>query len=747
MLYAVTSCSTRRDVSLRVFSTLLLAFTSTAFAQGILTVTPSRSVSTTAGTGTAGYSGDGGGAIAATLAKPSAIAYDASGNLYIADANNHVIREVSISGIISTVAGSGVEGYAGDGAAATAAELDTPTGIAVDKPGNLYIADSHNQRIRMVSGGTITTIAGNGSKGYAGDGAAAAAASLALPSGVAVDASGNVYIADTDNHRIRKITSGTISTIAGDGEELFAGDGGAATSAALDSPTGVAVDSSGNVYIADRLNQRIREVSGGAISTIAGSGAPSFSGGFAGDGASPTAASLAKPTGVAVDSGGNIYIADTNNQVIRQIGGGAIASIAGSPGTQGFGGDGGPATSAILNAPKTVTTGASGDLVIADTLNQRVRAGTLPTLTFPSTAVGIDSTIQNVTLANTGTASITVSSIAFSGAFVTVSGGSCPTAPVVLAAGASCTENIAFLPAATGAVSGTVVFSGSGVVPQAILLTGTGAQATTGTILSSTASVLLSGQSVTLTATIKPQGLGTPTGTLSFLDGASIVGSPVPLAAGATTALLTTTSLPDGNNAMTAVYSGDANFIASTSNAVAELVEDFNLTLASANTGNEITEPGQAAVFTFNITPIDGAFNFPITLSATGLPAGASVSFNPATITPGSTATTFTMTVLIPATAQLRRQELWHGSETVVLALLLLPFGRRMRRGGLRLRSLLVAGFTLLGLVATVGLIGCGGNSGFFGQTQKSYTITVVGTATSGSATLQHSTTVTVTVE
>ena len=716
--------------------------------QGILTVTPSRSATTAAGTGIVGYSGDGGAAISATLAKPSAVAYDANGNLYIADANNHVIREISTSGTISTVAGTGVEGFGGDGAAASSGQLDTPTGIAVDKSGNLYIADSHNQRIRMVSGGTISTVAGNGTKGYAGDGAAATSASLALPSGVAVDATGNLYIADTDNHRIRKITAGTISTIAGDGEELFAGDGGAATSAALDSPTGVAVDSSGNTYIADRLNQRIREISGGNINTIAGSGAVSFSGGFTGDGGSPIASSLAKPTGVAVDSSGNVYIADTNNQVIRQIGGGAIASIAGSPGTQGFGGDVGPATSAIFNAPKNVTTDASGNLAIADTLNQRVRAGTLPTLIFPNTAVGIDSTIQNVTLANSGTASITVSGIAFTGNFVTVSGGSCSAAPVVLAAGTSCTQNIAFLPSKAGVVSGNVVFSGSGVVPQTILLTGSGTEANTGTVLSSTATVLLSGQSVTLTAAIKPQGLGTPTGTLSFLDGGTIVGSPVLLAAGSTTALLTTTSLPDGTNVMTAVYSGDANFAASTSNSLTEVVEDFNFTLTSATADNPTITPGQAAVFTFNIAPIDGPFSFPITLSATGLPAGATVTFNPLAVTLGSAPTTFTMTILTPATAQLRRRELWRGGETAAFALLLLPFGRRMRRTGGKLRPVLIAScFALLGLGAAVGLTGCGGASGFFGQTQKSYTITIVGTATSGSATLQHSTTVTVTVE
>jgi hypothetical protein len=204
---------------------LTLSFASSAFPQGILTVTPSRSVATSAGTGTMGYAGDGGAATSATLASPSAVAYDANGNLYLADAQNHVVREILKSGQISTIAGTGIEGYGGDGSAATAALLDTPTGVAVDSTGNVYIADSHNQRIRKVSGGIITTIAGTGAAGYSGDGGAATAAQLSLPSAVTIDSNGNLYIADTNNQRIRKITDTAITTIAGNGEELYAGDG------------------------------------------------------------------------------------------------------------------------------------------------------------------------------------------------------------------------------------------------------------------------------------------------------------------------------------------------------------------------------------------------------------------------------------------------------------------------------------------------------------------------------------------
>jgi NHL repeat len=157
---------------------LPMLFGMAAHAQGILTVTPMRSVATSVGTGTVGYTGDNGAATAATLAEPSAVAYDANGNLYVADAQNHVVREVMKSGQITTIAGIGVEGYGGDNGPATTAYLDTPTGVAVDGSGDVYIADSHNHRIREVSGGTITTIAGTGTPGYSGDGATATAAQL-----------------------------------------------------------------------------------------------------------------------------------------------------------------------------------------------------------------------------------------------------------------------------------------------------------------------------------------------------------------------------------------------------------------------------------------------------------------------------------------------------------------------------------------------------------------------------------------
>jgi hypothetical protein len=702
---------------------------------------------TATGTGVVGYTGDGGAAIAATLASPSAVAYDASGNLYLADAQNHAIREISKSGQMTTVAGAGVEGYGGDGGAATAAYLDTPTGIAIDKSGNLYIADSHNNRIREVIAGTISTIAGTGTPGFFGDAGVATAAQLSLPSAVAVDGNGNVYIADTNNQRIRKIAGTTITTIAGDGEETYAGDGAAAALAVLDSPTGVAVDAAGNVYIADRHNQRVRMVTlAGTISTIAGGGVPSFSGGFSGDGAAASAALLSKPSGVSIDAAGNIYIADTDNHRIRQVSGGTVGTVAGS-GEQGYGGDGGPATAAILNSPRAVAPDALGNLTIADTLNQRLRTLALPTLIYTNDGVGILSTPQSVTLANSGSAAITVASINFTGAFTTAPGGSCSAVPITLAAGADCTQNIAFLPVATGSASGSVVFGGSGVVSQSILLAGSGAQTTTTVTLASSSVSAFVGQAITFTALVKPVGVGTPTGNVLFYDGAVPLGTS-PLVSG--TASFTTTLVAGANN-ITVTYSGDANFTGNASTGLTESILDFNFALGGASSSQTV-EPGLAATFAFNLSPLGGPFTLPITLSASGLPPGAMVKFTPQTVSLGANPSNFTMAIQTAATGASvysnRPFGTGYGTEAIALGLLLLPFSCSVRRRVRAMRLLRLFAALLLAFAVIGGISGCGSSSGFFGQVQRTYTINVVATATgSGQATLQHSSTVTLTVE
>jgi sugar lactone lactonase YvrE len=219
-------------------------------------------ITTIAGTGGYGGSGDGGPATSAQLWDPRGVAVDSDGNIYIADPGNYRIRKVDSSGNITTFAGNGTPGYSGDGESATSAQLNNPNGIAVDSLGNIYIADQYNYRIRKVdSDGKITTIAGNGTPGYSGDGGPATSAQLYNPSGVAVDSDGNIYIADNNNYRVRKVdSSGKITTFAGTGTAGYSGDGGPATLAQLNWPYGVAVDSVGNIYIADRSNNRIRKV-------------------------------------------------------------------------------------------------------------------------------------------------------------------------------------------------------------------------------------------------------------------------------------------------------------------------------------------------------------------------------------------------------------------------------------------------------------------------------------------------------
>lgn len=728
-----------------VAASLLLLAAVPGQAQGVLTVTPGRNVNTSAGNGSFGFSGDGGSGTSATLAMPAAVAYDSAGNLYIADANNHVVRKVTPGGTISTVAGNGgVAGFGGDGGLATAAFLDTPTGVAVDGSGNLYIADSHNHRIRKVIGASITTVAGSGTAGFSGDGASAIAANLNLPSAVAVDAAGNIYIADTNNQRVRKVSNGNITTIAGSGDQFYAGDSASATAASLDSPTGVAVDSTGNVYVADRHNQRIRQITtAGTISTLAGSGTINFSGSFAGDGASATAAGLAKPTGVSVDGAGNVYIADTDNHRIRQVSSGSIATIAGN-GTQGFGGDGGPLSGTVLNTPRGVTSDTAGNLAIADTFNQRVRTALQPSLAFATTIVGGTSATQQVTLANTGNASITVSSIAFTGPFTTAAGGTCSTTPITLAAGVSCTQNLAYTPSAIGPASGTVSFNGTGVASQSILLSGVASLASSSITVVSNNAAPLTTTPITFTATVKPAGPPAPTGTVSFYAGITLLGTSN-LSGG--TATLTTTIATAGTYNIIAIYSGDLNYASSTSPPITQVVADFNFTFAPApgSTTSQTVLPGQAATYNLIVSALNGPFTLPITFSYSGLPPGATATITPSSTTLGSTPQNVTLVV---QTAQTSAMRYLAPTGATAVALLLLPFAGAVRKRHRKLKGITIAGFFLLGLAALTGLTGCGAGKGFFGQQPQTYAITITATATGpGGAVITHSTTVSLTVE
>ncbi len=353
----------------RYFSVVMLILASAAS-------TLAQTVTTIAGNGATGflsgaYGGDGVAATAALLYYPSGLAYDATGNLYIADSRNHRVRKIDVSGIITTFAGTGVSGYSGDGGAATAAEMGYPESIAIDATGNIYVSDHWEACVRKIdAAGIITTVAGTGVYGYSGDGGPATAAMLDNPCHVQVDGAGNLYICDWVNARVRKVsTAGIITTIAGNGTAPFSGDGGPATAAGM-RPSSTLIDATGNILVCDGVNRRVRKIdAAGIITTIAGSGGD----GYSGDGGPATAAQFRYMVGMVFDATGNLLVADQNNSVIRKINtSGIITTIAGT-GTSGYSGDGGPATAAEFRYPTMMLFNPAGQLLISDLQNNRVR--------------------------------------------------------------------------------------------------------------------------------------------------------------------------------------------------------------------------------------------------------------------------------------------------------------------------------------------------------------------------------------
>jgi large repetitive protein len=397
-------------------------------------------------------------------------------------------------GMTSTVAGNGTNGYGGDGGPATSAQLNFPMGVARDSAGNFYIADFSNSAVRKVAvDGTITTFAGNETFGYSGDGGPATSAQLSFPSSVALDGAGNLYIADFFNSCVRKVNvNGTISTlatgflvrgvttdgsgnvyysgwsegvwkvdaqgvitrIAGNGNPGFSGDGGLATDAQTSGVAGLALDSQGNLYMAEVLNSDIRKVdTNGIITTVAGNQQV----GFSGDGGPATSAQFNGPTDVQVDAAGDLYIVDSSNNRIRKVdASGTVSTIAGS--NYGYAGDGGLATNAWFAGPVGVALTASGDLFIGDTGNGAVRKVRVDstTLDFGSVIVGQTSAAIRVLVSNIGNGDLHISNVVASSSFGFQA--TCSTSSAV-AAGAGCSVDVSFAPSAVGNITGTVTLS------------------------------------------------------------------------------------------------------------------------------------------------------------------------------------------------------------------------------------------------------------------------------------------------
>ena len=309
-------------------------------------------------------------ATSASLNDPFDVAVDSLGNVYVADRQNNRVRKIDTSGIISTLAGTGDWGYGGDGGPAAEAALNDPSSVAVDAAGNVYVADTLNHRIRKIdAAGTISTVAGTGQEGYGGDGGQALEALLRSPRGVAVDTAGNLYVADSVNYRIRKIdAAGTIATVAGTGHWQHGGDGGQATAAALHFPTAVAADPVGNIFVV--TGPRVRRIdAAGIITTFAGTGEQ----GDGGDGGQATAALLNYPTGLAADATGNVYVTDSNGRRVRKVDASGIITTVAGTGNWGDGEDGGQATDTPLKGPSGVALDAAGNLYFSDQWDNRVR--------------------------------------------------------------------------------------------------------------------------------------------------------------------------------------------------------------------------------------------------------------------------------------------------------------------------------------------------------------------------------------
>jgi hypothetical protein len=546
---------------------------------------------------------DGSPATSADLYLPFSVVLDGAGNLYIADSAHNRIRKVDAkTQIISTYAGTGVQGYSGDNGLATNASINSPHGMAIDGAGNIYFADTGNDVIRRIDAvsGIITTVVGNGQQGYSGDGQAATAAELNGPTEVILDAAGNLYVSDTLNACIREVnaSNGTIQTIVGNGTTGYAGDGGPPTSAELSSPYGIAFDPQGNLYIADSGNERVREVANGTITTVVGNGIE----GFTGDGGPAADAEMYSPSCVAFDPAGNLYVCDTQNLRVRKVVQGTINTIFGN-GSKNTA-DGGAATQTGLNGPYSVLVGPTGALYVSDYFNQRVRFLDSQTvlLTYP-TAIrqGQTSPPQSQGMENDGDEPLALSGVTPDANAAVDPGTTTCNTTGTLAVDADCLVGAEFAPTESGdPVLGHINLTGDMIdTPMVMTLEGQALALNSTTVsLISEKNPADAGQSVLFIATVA-SGTGTPSGTVTFMDGTQTIGTGTLTGSStSTTASFATTALKPGAHSITAVYGGDSEHSGGTS---AVLTEDI-----LGSTATVLTTSGNPA-----------AVNTALTLTAT----------------------------------------------------------------------------------------------------------------------------------
>jgi large repetitive protein len=786
----------------------------------------------------------------------NSMAIDGEGNLYISDAGANKAIELLTTGVQQVIAGTGTAGFSGDTQQATAAQLNGPSGIGVDGTGNVYVADTANQRIREITlNGIINTIAGSSSTaGYGGDGGPATSALLSGPSGqITIDAAGDVYFNDTGNNRVRMISAATqiLSTVAGGATGSGLGDGGPATAATLSAPLGLAMDSAGNLYIGDTGHNRLREVTAAAApltfaSTVVGSTSadspqtvtvnnignevltipapgtgfnPSISTDFTlngtgthacpqiGSGSSAGALNAGQncqlaisfsPTSAGTISGSIVLTDNALNTVTSGVGSAQQSISLSGTGTQP------DTTTTALSA--SATTIAEGEPVrLTAVVSDATHSATTPTgpvsfidtvgttaTTLATVSLSGGTATDTVALSTAGTHTITANYAGVSGSFlsstsnsftVTVVAQIQPTirwtqpgaitygtslASVLNAAAINGTNTV---PGTYSYLNGTTAVSGSTILSAgSYTLTVNFAPTDTSVYKTATGSIVLTvnkaGVSVVaLTSTLNPvlventttfiatvsSPASAPTGSVNFFDGSSSTPLGTAMLSGGV-AQLPVSTLAAGTHSIKAVYSGNGNFLGAASAALSEQVGNFNLMIETSGSGSGTADPsaavtpGGTAKYSFSLTPT-GVTTFPsaVTLRASGLPPGATYTITPSTIAAKAGPTKGTLSISVPSrSAALQNNEPFRGGLVpVALGMLLLPFSRGMWRSASRMGRLTVLFLLIAAAAGTAGLTGCGAGTGFFAQPQQTYKVTV--TATSGA--LTHSTTATLTVQ